>query len=74
MSNNGKTFLAWKVEWKEKNEELRKKYNLPCGLGQTWECFDGCPSGCYKGGDSGRCYGCYILHDAQKMMKEYWIQ
>lgn len=58
----------WMTSWKEKNETLRKKYNLPQGLGQTWECFDGCQSGCYKGCDR-RCYACYILHDTQKIME-----
>lgn len=57
----------WYSTWLQKNEELRKKYNLPHGLGQTWECFDGCTSGCYKGCDR-RCYACYIIHDTQKIM------
>lgn len=52
--------------WLKKNEELRKKYNLPVGMGQKWECFDGCVSGCYKGCDR-RCYACYILHDINSM-------
>lgn len=65
--------------WHEKNEELRKIYNnsiefrkllslspIPQGMGQNWECFDGCISGCYKGCDR-RCYACYILHDINSM-------
>lgn len=49
-------------KWLKNNEELRKKYNLPDGMGQTWECVEECNSGCYKGCDR-RCYACYILHD-----------
>ncbi len=52
--------------WHKKNEELRKKYNIPYGMGQSWECFDGCISGCYKGCDR-RCYACYIMHDINNM-------
>lgn len=47
--------------WNKRNEALRATFDIPDGLGQTWNCLPECPSGCYNGCDR-RCYFCYIHH------------
>lgn len=61
------------MDWETRNEELREKFNIPLGTGQTWNCLPECPSGCYMGSDR-RCYSCYIHYyvypwDLEKISK-----